>query len=294
MRALVIEGGGMRGAYANGVLARLQQADVSFDAVYGTSAGGALAAWFAAGQADRAARTWDYVNDERILSYRRWLTRQGPLLDHDGLFEIVYQDERPLDVDAVREAPFPVIVPATEVETGEGVYQDLRDGDVIDWLRATGRLPLASGPPVEIDGTAYLDGGLADPIPIEKAIEDGADEIVVVLNRPERKSEAESWILGAVVGQRFPELFDLVRRHAEIWNDQAAIARDPPPGVETTLIHPEEYLELARLSRDQAKIENAIETGREDADEWLVEQGEIQPDQEAPKAAARDADEVAR
>jgi predicted patatin/cPLA2 family phospholipase len=294
MRALVIEGGGMRGAYANGVLARLQEADVSFDAVYGTSAGGALAAWFAAGQADRAARTWDYVNDERILSYRRWLTRQGPLLDHDGLFEIVYQDERPLDVDAVREAPFPVIVPATEVETGEGVYHDLRDGDVIDWLRATGRLPLASGPPVEIDGTAYLDGGLADPIPIEKAIEDGADEIVVVLNRPERKSEAESWILGAVVGQRFPELFDLVRRHAEIWNDQAAIARDPPPGVETTLIHPEEYLELARLSRDQAKIENAIETGREDADEWLVDQGETHPGEEAPKAAARDADEVAR
>jgi predicted patatin/cPLA2 family phospholipase len=294
MRALVIEGGGMRGAYANGVLARLQEADVSFDAVYGTSAGGALAAWFAAGQADRAARTWDYVNDERILSYRRWLTRQGPLLDHDGLFEIVYQDERPLDVDTVREAPFPVIVPATEVETGEGVYHDLRDGDVIDWLRATGRLPLASGPPVEIDGTAYLDGGLADPIPIEKAIEDGADEIVVVLNRPERKSEAESWILGAVVGQRFPELFDLVRRHAEIWNDQAAIARDPPPGVETTLIHPEEYLELARLSRDQAKIENAIETGREDADEWLVDQGETHPGEEAPKAAARDADEVAR
>jgi hypothetical protein len=64
--------------------------------------------------------------------------------------------------------------------------------------------------------------------------------------------------------------------------------------VETTLIHPEEYLELARLSRDQAKIENAIETGREDADEWLVDQGETHPGEEAPKAAARDADEVAR
>lgn len=261
----------MRGAYANGVLAAFEEAEVSFDAVYGTSAGGALAAWWAAGQAGYAAETWEYVNDQRILSYSRWLTRQGPLLDHDGLFEIVYQDERPLDVEAVREVEYPIVVTATEVETGDVVYHDLRDGGVIDWLRATGRLPIASGPPVEIDGTRYLDGGLADPVPIEKAIEDGADEIVVVLNRPERKSEAESWLLGAVVGQRYPELFDLVRRHAEIWNEQVAVARDPPTGVETTIVQPDEYLDLARLSRDEDKIETAIETGIEDGRAFLAE-----------------------
>jgi predicted patatin/cPLA2 family phospholipase len=294
MQALVLEGGGMRGAYANGVLAAFEAADLGFEAVYGTSAGGALAAWWSAGQADDAAQTWDYVNDERILSYRRWLTRQGPLLDHDGLFEIVYEDERPLDVDAVQASDHPVVVTATEVETGDVVYHDLREGNVIDWLRATGRLPLASGPPVEIDGTRYLDGGLADPVPIEKAIEDGHDEIVVVLNRPERKSEAESWILGAVVGQRYPELFDLVRRHAEIWNEKVAIARDPPEGVDVSIVQPGEYLDLARLSRDEDKIENAIDTGRRDGRRWLVKQGEIQPAQQPPKAAARDADEAAR
>jgi len=293
MQALVLEGGGMRGAYANGVLAAFEAADLGFEAVYGTSAGGALAAWWSAGQADDAAQTWDYVNDERILSYRRWLTRQGPLLDHDGLFEIVYEDERPLDVDAVQASDHPVVVTATEVETGDVVYHDLREGNVIDWLRATGRLPLASGPPVEIEGTRYLDGGLADPVPIEKAIEDGHDEIVVVLNRPERKSEAESWILGAVVGQRYPELFDLVRRHAEIWNEKVAIARDPPEGVDVSIVQPGEYLDLARLSRDEDKIENAIDTGRRDGRRWLVKQGGIQPAQ-PPKAAARDADEAAR
>jgi predicted patatin/cPLA2 family phospholipase len=286
MRALVIEGGGMRGAYANGVLAGFESAEVSFDAVYGTSAGGALAAWWSAGQAAYAAETWDYVNDERILSYRRWLTRQGPLLDHDGLFEIVYQDERPLDVDAVQAVDFPVVVTATEVETGEAVYQDLREGDVIDWLRATGRLPLASGPPVEIDATAYLDGGLADPIPVEQAIRDGADEIVVVLNRPERKSEAESWLLAAVVGQRYPELFDLVRRHAEIWNEKAQIARDPPADVDVTIVQPDEYLDLARLSRDEDKIHQALEQGREDAKAFLADEAEATPAAETSSEAS--------
>lgn len=265
MRSLVIEGGGMRAAYANGVLAGFEEVGLSFDAVYGTSAGGALAAWFSAGQARYALETWAYAHDDRIMSYRRWLLRQGPLLDHDRLFEVVYEDEHPLDVDAILAAGHPVVVTATEVETGEGHHQDLREGNVIDWLRATGRLPLASGPPVDIDGVEYLDGGLAIPIPIERAIADGSDEIVLVLNRPERKSEAESWFLAAIVGQRYPELFDLVRRHAELWNEAVEVARDPPDGVDVTIVQPDEYLDLGRLSRDQELIDHAIDEGRKDA-----------------------------
>lgn len=263
----------MRAAYANGVLAGLEDAGVTFDAVYGTSAGGALAAWFSAGQARYALDTWMYAHDERIMSYRRWLLRQGPLLDHDRLFEVVYEDERPLDVDAILDAEHPVVVTATEVETGEGVYHDLREGDVLDWLRATGRLPLASGPPVEIDGHRYLDGGIAIPIPIEKAIDDGADEVLLVLNRPERKSEAESWFLAAIVGQRYPELFDLVRQHAELWNDAVELAKDPPDDVDVSILQPDEYLDLGRLSRDEELLENAIETGLADAEAFLAEDG---------------------
>lgn len=262
MRALVVEGGGIRAAFANGVLAAFEEAGVGFDALYGTSAGGALVGWFAAGQARRALGTWEYVQDERILSYRRWLTREGPLLDHDGLFEIVYEQEHPLDVDAVRASPAPVVVTATEVDTGAAHYQDVRDGDVLDWLRATGRLPLASGPPVTIDGVRYLDGGIAVPVPIQRAIEDGADEVVLVLNRPERKSEAESLFLAALVGQRYPELFDLVRRHAELWNEAVALALDPPEGVDVSIVRPDEYLDLGRLSRDGARIEEAIAEGQ--------------------------------
>lgn len=271
MRALVVEGGGIRAAYANGVLAELEQAGVSFDAVYGTSAGGALVAWFTAGQADEALETWEYVRDERILSYRRWLLREGPLLDHDGLFEIVYEDEYPLDLDAIKAADHPVVVTATDVDTGKGHYQDIREGDVLDWLRATGRLPLASGPPVEIGGKRYLDGGIAIPIPIQRAFEDGADDVLLVLNRPEWKSEAESWFLAALVAQRYPELFDLVRQHAELWNQAVEAALDPPEGVEVTIVRPDEYLDLGRLSRDWQRIESAIEEGRTHARELLNE-----------------------
>ena len=76
-RALVVEGGGMKAAYANGVLSAFEElGHTAWDAIYGTSAGGALAAWFAAGQARHAEKTWEYAADRRILSYRRFLRRK--------------------------------------------------------------------------------------------------------------------------------------------------------------------------------------------------------------------------
>src|SRR5436853_616842 len=66
----------------------------------------------------------------------------------------------------------------------EAIYHDLRQGDIIAWLKATGRLPFASGPPVTIDGRTLLDGGILDPIPARKAVADGATELTIVLNKP--------------------------------------------------------------------------------------------------------------
>src|SRR5207247_1730722 len=153
-----------------------------WDAVYGTSAGGALAAWYCAGQAVFAEKTWDYARDPRIMSYTRFLTKRGPLLDHDGLLDIVYAKEHPLDLAALRKVAHPVVVVASDVRTGLPHYQDIRDGPILEWLKATGRLPFASGDPVPIDGSSYLDGGITDPIPVRKAAADGHSNITLVLN----------------------------------------------------------------------------------------------------------------
>lgn len=260
----------MRAAYANGVLAAFEQNGLTdWDAVYGTSAGGALAAWFSAGQAAFAQETWAYVQDERIMSYKRWLLRRGPLLDHDRLFEIVYADEHPLDTQAVQAAEHPVIVTATEVETGQGHYQDIRDGPVLDWLKATGRLPMAAGNPVEIDGTAYLDGGLADPVPIQKAIDDGHEEIVLLLNRPQRERAGEPWLVTRLLGRKYPALSHLIEEHATLWNEAVDIAHDPPGGVQVHILQPSQLLDLARLSRDLDDLDHALALGRSDGEAFI-------------------------
>lgn len=271
MHALVIEGGGMKAAYANGVLSAFEEAGYKpWDLVLGTSAGGALAAWYSAGQARWAEATWAYAADRRIISYRRAATRRGPLLDHEALLDIVYREEHPLDVDALRAAPWPVIVTACDIDSGKTVYQDLRKADAIAWLKATGRLPLASGPPVEIDGRRYIDGGTVDPLPVRHAVELGATELTCIINKQPGPKRGDPAVAVRAAVRRYPALEDGIRRHQQIKHQSIQYALRPPTGVQSTVIFPSRPTRVSRLSRAQGPINEALALGHQDGQAHLA------------------------
>lgn len=261
----------MRAAYANGVLAAFEEAGFrDVDAVYGASAGAALAAWWAAGQARFAVHTWDYIQDRRLLSYRRFLTRRGPLLDHDAMVRIVYQEERQMDIAAIRRFPIPIIAVLSDADTGTPVYRDLRTGPTIDLLRGTARLPLATGDAVRIDGHRYVDGGVLDPIPIRRAIDDGAKDIILILNRPPGKRRPEPALFRRMLAARYPALAEAGNRHHELHDDAVALALHPPKGVRVAIIRPAHDLRVGRLTRNLARIHGAAEAGRQDGAAFLA------------------------
>ncbi len=261
----------MRAAYSNGVLSSLEAAGIrDWDIVMGTSAGGALAAWFSAGQSKRAEETWAYAQDRRVLSYRRALGG-GPVLDHEALLEIVYKNELPIDQAAILRAPWRVVVTGADVDSGACVYQDLRDGNIIEWLKATGRLPLGSGPPVEIDGRRYIDGGVLDPIPVRHAVEVmGAKRVTVVLNTPPGPRRPDARWVAEVAARRYPRLRDGLTRHQAIKEAAIHYARNPPAGVHVDIIRPQASLGVHRLSRDLDAIMRAMEVGRGDGEAYVA------------------------
>lgn len=261
----------MKAAYANGVLSAFEEAGhAPWDAVVGTSAGGALAAWYSAGQAAYAEGTWAYARDPRILSYRRAVTGQGPLLDHEALLEIVYRREMPLDLNRLGRARWPVVVTAVDTRTGDIRYVDIRDADAIAWLKATGRMPFASGPPVPIDGRTYMDGGAVDPVPVRYAVERlGATHVTLVLNKPPGPKRADPRLLTGLAGRRYPALRDGIVRHQEVKAASVAYALDPPEGVRVDVVAPSRATRLHRLSRDLDAINEAIRIGRLDGSQYL-------------------------
>lgn len=263
--ALVIEGGANRSAYATGALCTLQQQGFAPDAAYGTSAGGALAAWYAAGQMERCADVWRYAADRRIMSYRRAL--QGkPILDLHALYRVIYLEEFGLDVERVKRAPYPVVVTLTDADTGETVHQDIRRVEhPTHWVHAGAALPIAAETPIELGGRRWLDGGTTDPIPIRKALDDEHREVVVVLNRMrgERKPEP-AWVT-RLFARQFPNLVEHARQHHAYHNDAVRLCDNPPPGVRITVIRPAVDTGLTRTTRDRKLLERAIEQGRRDA-----------------------------
>lgn len=274
----------MKAAYANGVLAAFEEAGYApFDAVYGTSAGGALAAWFSAGQARYAEGTWKYARDARILSYKRWFTRRGPLLNHEGLLDIVYRSEHPLDQAALRGCAWPVYICAVEIERGRPVYIDLRGSDILAWLKATGRLPFASGPPVVINGQSYLDGGIVDPIPVRRAIADGAEEITVIVNTPVGRRKPENAFIAKLTARRYPHLRGSIMEHAAIKAEALQFLLNPPEGITIHVLRPRVDTGLHRLTRSLKAINRGLKMGREDGAAFIHGRPNVQNGTQLPR-----------
>lgn len=264
MPALVIEGGANRAAYATGVGAALQAAGFVPDEVYGTSAGGALAAWYAAGQMELACRTWDAVRDRELLSYRRAL-RGGYVFDLRRLYHHYYPNVFGMDVAAVKRAPYPVHVTITDADTCETYYPDIRLAeDPLALVHAGAAIPILSEAPVEWNGKRCIDGGTTDPIPIAKAIADGHKEIVAILNRPPGERRAEpAWAI-ALIARKLPALEEAARMHHEYHNRAVRLCLSPPDGIRVHVIRPATDTGVSRATRDLVLVRRAIERGRAD------------------------------
>ena len=268
----------MRATYASGVAYALHKAGLVPDAVYGTSAGGAIAAWFASGQIDVGLTTWDAASDRRLMSFRRAFWGPRPVLDGHLVYREMYPNHWRLDVDALRRAPFPVRVTVTDVDTAEALYPDLREAeDPFVLLQATTSMPLLSGPPVLWNGRRLLDGGVTDPIPLVRAIADGHEDILVIANRPDgARSPEPEWVV-RLVGSRFPRLAEPTRQRHRVHNEALQLAASPPDGVRVRLVRPSQPLGVSRLTRDVAKLRAAIEVGKRDGERVARETGLARP-----------------
>ena len=175
---ILLEGGSLRGLYTAGALDILMEHDLA-----GVSAGALNAYNYVAHQPGRAAS----IN----LRYRHDRRYFGPLAAVKGgsLFGLNFllndiEKEVPFDEDMFKNGGQRMFAVATCVETGKAVYFE-KDQPGLDFkqaVKASASLPLASVP-VKIGGHSYLDGGCACPIPINWALRQGFDKIVIVATR---------------------------------------------------------------------------------------------------------------
>ncbi len=224
---LVLSGGGARGGAHLGVLRALEELGVPVDVIAGTSIGAIIGGFYASGMSvDEIQQViesidWDaaFLGDtpRELLSFRRkrdddlFLVDQKPGLN-DGQFEFplgVVQGqvidlilvEQTLPVAHIRDfddLPIPFRAVATDITTGDAVV--LGSGNLAMAIRASMSVPAVLAP-IDIDGQLLVDGGVAMNLPIEVALQMGADVIIAVdISEPLAPREELTSVL-AITGQ---------------------------------------------------------------------------------------------
>ncbi|WP_339062156.1 patatin family protein [Tepidibacillus marianensis] len=276
---LVLEGGGMRGVYTAGVLEFFMDHELYFPYVIGVSAGACNACSYISKQMGRNKTvTIDYVNDPRYLSFRN-LWKEKSLFGMDFIFNEIPNRVEPFDFDTFHQSEQRLIVGTTDVYTGQPVYFDKKTyQDVLQLVRASSSLPFAA-PTVKIGNHVLLDGGIADPIPIRKSLEDGNHKNVVILTRNQdyRKSPFKyKWL----AKRKYPEYRGLVEamenRH-QIYNETLELVDQLAKEEKAFILRPLKPVQVGRMEKDKRKLENLYIQGYKDAQdryeqlvEWLA------------------------
>jgi predicted patatin/cPLA2 family phospholipase len=183
--ALAVSGGGMRGAYAGGMAHALDDAGLGgcFDVVYGSSAGAFIGSGLLLGSGQgSAAIFYEDMADRAFIDPRRFPRR--PLVSLDHLLDDVLVRSKPLDWDRLRDSPVPLRVVATALDDLAPHVLEPRTSQ--EWklaLRATASIPLLAGPAVELHGTRWIDGSVSDPLPVLRALEEGATHVLALVTR---------------------------------------------------------------------------------------------------------------
>lgn len=254
--ALILEGGGMRGTFSAGVTDFLMEKGVFIRDVYGVSAGACLGCSYLCGQVGRALRVWtDHIGDKRYCSVSS-LLRTGDMFGADFNYRLIPYELDPLDFDAFLREPSRFVAVVTNVETGEAEYLQIDDMHAgIPAVQASASLPLISNIQV-IGGKRYLDGGVADSIPLARAIDDGHRRNVVILTQAQgyRKQPNGAMALFALRYRRYPAFVEAIRTRHERYNAALdRIAREEAAG-RAFVIRPDVPPDVGRIERDPAKL----------------------------------------
>ena len=196
--AIVLEGGSFRGQFTAGVLDVLMENGVEVAACYGTSAGALNGINYKSRQIGRVNRVnLAFCNDPRYMGAHSLLTT-GSMVGYDFMLNDVQDRLDPFDNEAYLDNPMEMYACATDVMFGTAAYLPVRNATLdIDNVRASTSLPLVTQP-VEIDGHLYLDGGTADSVPVEHALEDaGFDRAIVVLTQDRDYVKGPYGLMGA-------------------------------------------------------------------------------------------------
>lgn len=265
---LIDVGGGMRDIYGSGVTDCFIDNNINFDYCIGVSAGSANICSYMAGQKGRNYRFYtDYASRREYMSLENYI-KNGSYINLDYIYSELSNDggEDPVDFEAFMNNPSKFYVVVTNAKSGEAEYiekEQIGKNDL--WLfKASSALPVVCKPYMK-DGKEYFDGGISDPLPIEKALDLGCDKIVMIIPRPPQEKSMELSSFMKPFLKDYPAVLDLFSKRPETYNKKLSLIYELRDSGKLILLSPDTDKGLNMLTRDKNKLTEHYLRGYNDA-----------------------------
>lgn len=268
--ALVLEGGSSRAAFGGGMVGALEEAGLLsvFDAVYGASAGALNGAWLLCERANANIHGWWSPESMKSTIKLTNIFKKLPVVNGDYLVDEVYENFTPMGFDEILASDIEYHPVATDADSGAStdLAPLIKDRATLKQaMKATTRVPLLSGAPVSLGGHRFIDGGMAENVPVETALAQGATHLLVL------RTKAPSLDLPTTAGLKQKAVARWIHRNApgaaHTWDNrnvkkqqlELLMARDlrvlqvaPPANV----------AKISMVGSDLKVLREAVEVGR--------------------------------
>jgi len=263
-RGLVLEGGAMRGLWTAGITDVMMEHDIWPDGVIGVSAGAAFGCNYKSRQIGRAIRyNTRFAKDSRYSGLRS-LLKSGDYFNAEFGYHIIPKQYDIFDDEAFNSNPMEFIAVCTDVETGQAVYQSLKEAshDTYDWIRASASMPLVSKV-VQLQGYKLLDGGVSDSIPLQYFESIGYERNVVILTQPlgYRKHQTKLLPLMRWSLRRYPKMVKAMAERHVMYNKQLDYVAQAEREGRCLVIRPDEKIPIGHISHDSHQMRLVYDLG---------------------------------
>ncbi|WCL48892.1 patatin-like phospholipase family protein [Leptospira sp. GIMC2001] len=272
-KALIIEGGGMKGSFSGGVLSVMAKycPASNFDVILAVSSGSCSAAYYATAQSAKdehlqnIIQIWRNELDGRKLINRLKFFLGLPMLNQNYLIDYLMKVKYPLPLknfNLKNLPPFHIVV--SNIKKLKPEYIRATEENLFSLLRAATSLPIATKGKFSLNGNLYTDGAVLDPLPVRAVVEAGYKDITVVMNNPiPQSTKGYSRFMSNLAYPLYNKLAKVLStQNYYRYSSAKEMIVHPPAGVKIRAIYPSFPL-LGLVTTNKEKLNRAINHGIE-------------------------------
>lgn len=264
---LVLEGGGMRGAYTAGALAWLIDNNIEFKYGTGISSGAMhICSYFKKDKKALEDIGCRYMSDKRNVGIIP-LLKEGRYVGYDYMFDDLLVNTLKYDTTEINNnKDYEVEIGLFDCEEGKTVFFGNEECN-LRFLKAACTLPIA-GRIVDYKNHKYLDGGIEIMIPIDRSIDKGNDKHLVITTKPEgyvRKNAGlfMRWFM-KLNYLKYPGVYKQYFIRAKHYNEQMDKIYDLVEKKKAILVRPSQNIPVKRFSGDYDNLVKLYQLGYND------------------------------